>query len=219
MRMPTIAVKNIAGETVRERELNPALFAVPANDTLVHQVYVALSANMRRPIAHTKDRGERSGSGIKPWRQKGTGRARVGSVRSPIWRKGGVTFGPTKERNFSKKANRKMRQKAVLIALSGKFRDQKLIIVDALSFSEQKTKRFAEALERWNVAGRGVLVGLTAAERATERMIRNIPRTETIGTDLINVLSLLDREYLIMSEASIDQLEKRFRDWNTSSVT
>lgn len=212
--MSKISVKNIAGETVKERELSPALFDMPANDALVHQVYVALAANRRDPIAHTKDRGERSGSGIKPWRQKGTGRARVGSVRSPLWRKGGVTFGPTKEQNFSKQSNRKMRQKAVLVALSGKFRAGKLVVVDTFSFTETKTKRFAEALGHWGIAGKSVLVGLSSVERNTARMVRNIPRTETTGADLLNVWELLNREYLVLSEAGIAQLEDRFKEWD-----
>ena len=116
--MTKITVKNIAGKDVREIELKDFLFDLPSNDTLLHQVYVAQTSNQRHSIAHTKDRSERAGSGIKPWRQKGTGRARAGAVRSPLWRKGGVTFGPTKDRNWSKDTNQKMRQKAVMIALS-----------------------------------------------------------------------------------------------------
>ena len=99
--MPKITVKNIAGKDVKEINLKDFIFDVPSNDTLIHQVYVAQAGNARHAIAHTKDRSERAGSGIKPWQQKGTGRARSGSVRSPLWRKGGVTFGPTKDRNFS----------------------------------------------------------------------------------------------------------------------
>ncbi|MEI9966076.1 MAG: 50S ribosomal protein L4 [Candidatus Moraniibacteriota bacterium] len=110
--MPKVTVKNLSGKEVKELTLSDACFGLPSNDVLVHQVYVALSGNRRQAIAHTKDRSERAGSGRKPWRQKGTGRARVGEVRTPVWRKGGVVFGPLSTRNFSKAANRKMRQKA-----------------------------------------------------------------------------------------------------------
>src|SRR4030042_3579155 len=96
------AVHNLAGKKIKDIELSDSVFSLPENDTLLHQVFVAQYANRRQVLAHAKDRAERAGSGKKPWRQKGTGRARVGSVRSPIWRKGGVIFGPTKDRNFKK---------------------------------------------------------------------------------------------------------------------
>lgn len=143
--MLKVQVKDIAGKDVKEITLKESVFGLPSNDALLHQVYVILSGNQRTAIAHTKDRSERAGSGRKPWRQKGTGRARVGQVRSPIWRKGGVTFGPTKDRNFSKNSNAKMRQKAVMVALSEKIRSGKFIVLDALSFSDPKTKLFVES--------------------------------------------------------------------------
>lgn len=212
--MLKVTVKNIAGKDVKELELPEALFAVPANDTLLHQVYVALTANQRVAIAHTKDRSERSGSGIKPWRQKGTGRARAGATRSPLWRKGGITFGPTKDRNFSKDTNRKMRQKATLIALSEKIRSGKLIIIDAFEYPEQKTKLFAATLANLGITGRGTALGFTGEELPLGVMVRNIPKVEYGLAENLNVMQLLDREYLILSVSGIKRIEERFAEWS-----
>ncbi len=209
-----VTVKNLAGKDVKDLELSEALFGLPGNDTLLHQIYVAMTANLRQVIAHTKDRGDRAGSGIKPWRQKGTGRARVGSVRSPIWRKGGITFGPTKDRNFSKNTTAKMRQKATLIALSEKVRGGKLVILDTFTFPEKKTKLFAESLKHLDISGKGLTLCLTGEEKAFERVARNVPKVEQTLTENLNVKELLDREYVLMTEAGIKKLEERFKTWN-----
>src|SRR5512140_3774542 len=110
--MTSVKVYNLAGKEVEELKLSDSVFGLPVNADLVHQVAVAQSGNMRQVMAHTKNRGERAGSGKKPWRQKGTGRARVGSVRTPVWRKGGVVFGPTNERNFKKDIPKKINRRA-----------------------------------------------------------------------------------------------------------
>jgi large subunit ribosomal protein L4 len=213
--MSKVTVKNIAGADVKELSLKESVFAVPANDTLVHQVYVALTANARVAIAHTKDRGERAGSGIKPWRQKGTGRARAGATRSPLWRKGGVTFGPTKERNFSKNTTAKMRQKAVMIALSEKVRAGKFVVLDALSYSDKKTKLFAETLKTLGVTGKSLTVALDGAELSFSLMSRNIPKVAHTLAENLNVVQLLDHEYVLLTEAGVKVLEKRFAAWDT----
>lgn len=217
--MLQVTVKNILGKDVKELTLPEFVFALPANDTLLHQVYVAQTANKRHPIAHTKDRSERAGSGIKPWRQKGTGRARAGATRSPIWRKGGVTFGPTKERNFSKNTTAKMRQKAVMTALSEKIRSQKLIILDALNFSDKKTKSFAETLKHLSITGKSLTLALSGDEFALTVMSRNIPKIENTLTENLNVVQLLDHEYMIITEAGVKLLEKRFADWEKKAKT
>ncbi len=140
--MPKVKYYNQQAEVLGEMELNPKIFDVKINPALVHQTVVAQMANMRQVLAHTKGRGEVRGGGKKPWRQKGTGRARHGSIRSPIWRGGGVTFGPTKERNFKKDINKKMKQKAMLMALSDKVSSKNLVILDKLTVDEFKTKKF-----------------------------------------------------------------------------
>ena len=212
--MAKVSVYNTSGKTVGEIELSDKLFALPSNDTLLHQVYVVLSGNLRQVIAHTKDRSERAGSGVKPWKQKGTGRARIGSVRAPHWRKGGVVFGPSNTRNFVRELNRKMRQKAVLIALSEKIRSGKLLVVDTFTFETQKTKQFASFLASLKIAKRGLLVALDIAEKDTERMSRNVEKViNTLAVD-VNVKQLLDKEYLLISKQGLETLEKRFADWN-----
>lgn len=212
--MAKVSVYNTSGKSVGEIDLSDALFALPSNDTLLHQVYVVLSGNLRQAIAHTKNRAERSGSGIKPWKQKGTGRARIGSVRAPHWRKGGVAFGPRNDRNFVRDLNRKMRQKAVLIALSEKIRSGKLLVVDSFAFEERKTQRFASFLEALKVTKRGMVVALDLTEKDIERMSQNIEKIlNTLAVDL-NVKQLLDKEYCLISKQGVVALEKRFADWN-----
>lgn len=201
---------NAKGEQAGTIDLPEAVFAVASNDTLVHQVYVAIAANLRNPIAHTKGRGERAGSGKKPWKQKGTGRARVGSVRSPLWRKGGVTFGPTKDRNFSKDTNRKMRRKALCVALSEKLRAEKIRIVDEFSFETKKTKAFADLLGRIGVRPGKVLVGFSKAEREIGLLSRNIEKTTNVLSENMSVYDLLNHEYLLVTRQSIDLLSARF---------
>src|SRR3989339_1266964 len=134
------AVHNLEGKKIKDIELANFVFGVEKNDVLLHQVYVAQYANRQQILAHTKDRAERAGSGKKPWKQKGTGRARVGSVRSPIWRKGGIVFGPTKDRNFKKDVPKKMGQKALAVALSSKVRDKEMFLIEDLAMKEAKTK-------------------------------------------------------------------------------
>ncbi|HWQ60316.1 MAG TPA: 50S ribosomal protein L4 [Candidatus Fimivivens sp.] len=202
---------NAKGEKTGDIELPEAVFDVPSNDTLLHQVYVAIAANLRQPIAHTKDRAERAGSGKKPWRQKGTGRARIGQVRAPHWRKGGIVFGPTKDRNFSKEANKKMRQKAVRIALSEKLRADKIRFVDAFSFDDRKTKSFSNLIGGLGIsAGKRSLVGFAREERDIERMSRNIDRVENVLSENMSVYDLLQTEYLVLTSKSVVMLSERF---------
>lgn len=143
----TTQVYSQSGEKIKEVELNPAIFNVEAKESVVHQVAVAQMANSRTAIAHTKTRGEVRGGGAKPWRQKGTGRARAGSRRSPIWVGGGITFGPRKDRNFSQKVNKKMKTKALFMCLSDKVNNNLLILLDKLTVSDGKTKEMVAVLK------------------------------------------------------------------------
>ena len=129
-----------------EVELSDDIFGAPFKPALIRQVVLAFLANARTPVAHTKDRGEVSGGGRKPWRQKGTGRARHGSIRSPIWVGGGVAHGPRKEKDYSQKVNKKMRRIAMISALSRKAKDGEIIVIDSLNFDEPKTKKAKEIL-------------------------------------------------------------------------
>ncbi len=140
-------IYDIKGKEVGDVTLPEEIFGLNFNADLVHQVVISMMSNQRQVLAHTKGRGEVSGGGKKPWKQKGTGRARHGSIRSPIWRGGGITFGPTKERNFSKKINKKMKTKALLSVLSAKQKDGEILFVDKLSLEAPKTKDAKEILE------------------------------------------------------------------------
>jgi large subunit ribosomal protein L4 len=208
--MATVKVYNLQGKQTEELKLNDSVFGLPDNNGLVHQVYVALAGNKRQSIADTKTRGERAGSGIKPWRQKGTGRARVGSVRTPVWRKGGVVFGPTSERNFKKKINKKMNAKALKTVLSGKLRDQELTIIEKLDLKEKKTGKMAKALASLKLKG-SVLIGFSDSEKEMIRISRNLPKVKNVFTSQLNVLDMLNKKNLILSKESVKYLEGKYK--------
>src|SRR3989338_2400984 len=156
--MTTAPLYNQMGETIGTVGLNSALFEVPLNTALLHEAVVAQEANARVVVAHTKDRGEVRGGGKKPWKQKGTGRARHGSTRSPIWKGGGVTFGPTAVRNFAKKLNKKARRAALLSALSDAHRQERFLVVDSLVLPEVKTKILSTLMSKLPYANERALV-------------------------------------------------------------
>src|SRR5258708_929948 len=145
MEMP---LYNQEAEKVGTLTVGDNVFGVPFNSDLLYQVTTAQLSNRRQVIAHTKGRGEVRGGGKKPWQQKGTGRARHGSIRSPIWKGGGVTHGPTKERNFKKKINHSAAQKALTVALSAKVRDGQVVFVDAINLAEHKTKAMSAVFQK-----------------------------------------------------------------------
>ncbi len=203
-----IPVYNLEGKKTQEIEVAEAVFALPSNDDLLHQAYVAIAANKRSAIAHTKDRSERSGSGKKPWRQKGTGNARVGEKRNPVWRKGGVAFGPTKDRNFSKNINRKMKQKAILISLAEKIRKEDLVVVEDFKIKEKKTKDFAKVLDSLKISNR-VLVGFDETEKDIRLYSRNLENVSNILTRNLNVYDLLNNKKLLLTKTSMEFIEKR----------
>jgi large subunit ribosomal protein L4 len=208
--MAKVKLYNTQGEEVKEIELNDTVFGLPKNDDLVHQIFVSLGANQRQVLAHTKNRGERAGSGIKPWKQKGTGRARVGSVRTPTWRGGGVAFGPTKERNFKKKINKKMNAKAIATVLSGKLRDGEIIVIDKLALQANKTKEMAQVLNNLKIRGR-ILMGFATEEKALRAYSRNIENVNNILIEKLNVLDMLNNKNLIISYDSVKYLEDKYQ--------
>jgi large subunit ribosomal protein L4 len=204
-----VAVHNLKGEKVKDIELSESIFGLKQNDTLLHQIYVAQYANRRKVLAHTKDRAERAGSGIKPWKQKGTGRARVGSVRSPIWRKGGVTFGPTKDRNFKKDIPKKMGRKALAIALSGKLKDGELVLAESLKIDDPKTKKMEQAMVSLKLKG-STLIGFSKNEAETKKASRNLKKVTNIDIENLNVFDILNHKYFVISEEGMKVLENRF---------
>ena len=147
--MPTLSLKiyNIEGEEAGDIKLPAGIFGIEINNDLLYQAITIQRANSRKVFAHTKDRSEVRGGGKKPWQQKGTGRARHGSTRSPVWVGGGITFGPRKEKNFKKKINKKAKRKAIFMALSSKVKDKELLVLDKLELKEPKTKTMVKILE------------------------------------------------------------------------
>ena len=201
---------NQSGEEIGKVELPDRIFNVKVNPDLVHQVVLAQTANERKPLAHAKGRGEVRGGGKKPWRQKGTGRARHGSIRSPIWKGGGVTHGPLKEKDYSKKINKKSRQKALFMALSSKVRDGELKVVDSLELTEAKTKTMKGILER--IAGKGsVLLVQPDSNQKLVKASRNLPFAKTARADSLNVKDVLEKKLLILMKDSIPVIEKTYR--------
>jgi large subunit ribosomal protein L4 len=201
------------GKESGKAELPSEIFDVKMNSDLVHQVVISQMSNQRQVIAHTKDKSEVRGGGKKPWKQKGTGRARHGSIRSPIWKGGGVTFGPTKDRNFKKKINKKMRRKALFMVLSSKVKDKEMIILDELKIEKPKTKEIELIvnIQQPKVKRQGsVLVALAKKDVNITRAARNIQKVKTIQAKDLNVLDLLNYKYLMMPKEGVDVIKKTF---------
>ena len=203
-------IYNQKGEEIEKTELPAEIFEVKMNSDLVHQVVLVQQANQRRKMAKTKDRGEKRGGGRKPWRQKGTGRARAGSNRSPIWRGGGVTFGPTTEKVFKKKITKKMRRKALFMVLSVKAKDNLLLIINSFSFEKAKTKLARQILDKLFLEKGSGLVALAELDKRAILAIRNIPKTSIIQAKDLNILDILSYKYLVMPKEAIKVIEKTF---------
>jgi large subunit ribosomal protein L4 len=211
-----IKVYNQTAEFVHDLELSEKIFGVKSNAELLHQAVITQMANERQVLADTKDRSEVRGGGKKPWKQKGTGRARVGSSRSPIWVGGGVTFGPTSDRNFSKKINKKMKQKAMFMALSDKLANGTLVILDDLKMDEFKTKKFNEVLTAietkvLNNDRRNILIINDSKDEKVKYSARNLKGTEIINLENINIVELLKYKNLLLTEAAVKTLEERYK--------
>jgi len=218
-----IEVYNQKAEPVSELKLADKIFAVPVKQDLVHQAVVAQMANMRQVLANTKDRSEVRGGGKKPWKQKGTGRARAGSSRSPIWIGGGVTFGPLKERNFSLKINIKMKRKALFMVLSDKVAVKNIIVLDKLEMADYKTKVFAGILDGLDKvfeknavkdeakSRRSVLIIESGKDEKVKYSGRNLNGVKIINLSNINILDLLKYKKVITTVEVIQNLEKVYK--------
>jgi len=208
-----VKVYNQKGEEVGETVLPKEIFGREINSDLIHQVAVCMMANQRLPWAHTKDRSEVRGGGRKPWPQKGTGRARHGSIRSPIWVGGGVTHGPRKEKKYEKKIPKKMKRLALFCVLSGKLKDKELFVLDKLELKTPKTKLMAEIIKnlREKLLKKGrILIALPQKNEVIERATRNLPNVETIEARNLNVLDLLNHKYLILLKDSVKVIKDTF---------
>lgn len=207
--MLKVPIYNLEGKKSGDLSLSEKVFGLASNNSLLHQAYITILGNQRKVIAHTKDRGERAGSGKKPWRQKGTGNARVGSVRNPVWRGGGIVFGPTKDRNFKKDINKKMMRKAILIALSEKVRSKNLLVLDKIEIVSKKTKEFSKAIKNLEIKGR-TLIGFSEKEREFQLYSRNLEKIQNIYVKSLNVFDILNNKNLILSKDSIKYLEEKY---------
>ena len=196
------SLKNMQGQEVGSVELPDDIFNIEPNQTVMHQALVRQLANQRQGTHKTKTRGEVSGGGRKPWRQKGTGRARQGTIRAPQWRGGGTVFGPT-PRSYAKRMPRKMRRLALRSALSVKAGEQKIVVLDELSFDAPRTKDMVAVLDALDVE-RSALVLLPEADDVVELSARNIPYVKTLRANYINVRDLLGYETVIMPQQAID---------------
>ncbi len=202
------AVHNQQGEEKGTVLLPKEIFELPMNSDLVHQVAISQMANQRIVTAQAKDRGEVRGGGRKPWRQKGTGRARHGSRRSPIWRGGGVTFGPTKDRVFKKKINKKMKKKALFMVLSEKAKSNLLVVLDELKLEKAKTKSLAKLMGNFKKGS--FLIALPQIEKNVILAGRNLSGVEVVEARNLNVLDLLSSKYLMMPKESIKVVKEIF---------
>lgn len=214
-------IYNQSGEIVGELKLSDKVFAVKVNEDLVHQAMVTQSANERQVLAHTKTKAEVSGGGKKPWKQKGTGRARAGSSRSPIWIGGGVTFGPRKDRNFSKKINKKMKQKALTMVLSDRFSNNNMAIVDKIEVKDYKTKVFNDFLkkienifpvasDKKKVSKRSILFVNDNKDEKVVMSCRNLAGFNIINLENLNIIDLLKYKNLMITESAVKIINDRY---------
>jgi len=204
---------NQKGEVIDQIDLPESIFKRKWNPSLVHQVLVALQSNQRKPIAHAKDRGEVRGGGRKPWRQKGTGRARHGSIRSPLWIGGGVTFGPTKEKKYEKKINKKAKLSAFLSALSKKFEDKEIKIIDKIEIEKPKTKEMANILKNFlntQKKNRGLLI-LSESNKDIIKATRNLKFADVTIVDNLSLLDVLKYKNLLFVKNAVAKLEDRIK--------
>jgi large subunit ribosomal protein L4 len=204
--MSTVNIVNTKNESVGQIELNDAVFNREVKEYILHEVVRMQRAARRAGNACTKTRVEVSGGGRKPWRQKGTGRARAGTNRSPLWRGGGVTFGP-KPRDYSFKINRKVRQQAVAMALSARFQEGNLVVLDAFSMDQIKTKEFVQIMNVLDVDN-GIIVTDNANENLSKSS-RNVNGYKIMSSEGLNVYDLLLHKKVILLQPVIESLEKR----------
>jgi len=201
-----VKLYNEQGEATGELTLAPETFGLPVNETLVHQAMRTQMSNARAPLAHVKIRSEVRGGGKKPWRQKGTGRARHGSIRSPLWKGGGATFGPRKNRSFTLRMNKKARRKAVAMVLSDKARHERIVALEQLEPKEYKAKTLLTLIGKLPVERRVLLIIAKANAKVT-KSIANVAMISALRADSLNVVELLKADYLVITKASLEVIQ------------
>lgn len=212
MKLP---VYNQKGESVNEVELDSRIFGVKPDSHVMAEVVRAQLLSARSSTAHTKTRGEVRGGGKKPWKQKGTGRARVGSTRSPIWRHGGITFGPRSNRNWEVKVNKKLKKKALFMSLSDKAKNNSIMLFENIEMEKAKTRLFAMFLQNFRKAvknvGKKVLLVLPKKNENIIKSSRNLPNVEYIFAKNLNIKEVLDADTLFLPTESLEVIAKTFK--------
>jgi large subunit ribosomal protein L4 len=203
--MANIEVKDAAGKKVKDLELAAGVFDIEPNMTVMHEVVTAQRASWRQGTSNTLTRGQVSGGGKKPWRQKGTGRARQGTIRAPHWTGGGVVFGPH-PRSYAKKVNSKVVKLAMRSALSAKLADGELTIVENLQFEKPSTKQAKAMLAAWGLEGRTMLV-IDSEDVNTYLSFRNLPKVDIITAHMMNTYDFLDNKNLVITEKALEYIE------------
>ncbi|MCJ7580354.1 MAG: 50S ribosomal protein L4 [Candidatus Aminicenantes bacterium] len=206
--MPTVQVIDTSGKKIEEVKAPDEIFAVPLKEHLLYEAVINFRANQRQGTASTKTRGEVRGGGRKPWRQKGTGRARAGSNRSPIWRGGGTTFGP-KPRDYSYSLPKKAKRSALKSALSMKLAEKQLLIVNALEIKEPKTKEAAALIKGLKVDS--VLIVDRHDNKNLFLSARNIPKTKVVDVSQVNVYDVLNYNWLVLTKRAFDSLTEKLK--------
>lgn len=204
--MPKVALFNQNGSQVGEVELNDSVFGIEPNNHVLFEAVVMQRASLRQGTHKTKIRSEVAGGGRKPWRQKGTGRARQGSIRSPQWRGGGTVFGPT-PRSYSYKLPKKVRRLAIKSALSSKVLEENILVLENLAFDAPKTKEFNNVLKGLSVESKALIVTASLEENVA-LSARNLPGVTVVEADGINVLDVLNHDKLIMTKAAVEKVEE-----------
>jgi large subunit ribosomal protein L4 len=204
--MIEVAVKSVGGEVVRQLQLDERVWGITPNTAVLHQAVVAQLANQRKGTHATKTRGMVAGGGKKPWRQKGTGRARQGSTRAPHWRGGGIVFGPH-PRSYHKDLPRKMRRLALRSALSAKVQDGELVVVDQFTLAAAKTKEMVAVLDRLGATGSALIV-LGEADGAAKRAAANLPKVRTALPGSTNLLDLLKHRWLLITVDAVEAITR-----------
>jgi large subunit ribosomal protein L4 len=204
--MPKVALYNQSGSQVGEVELNDSVFGIEPNEHVLFEAIIMQRASLRQGTHKVKNRSEVSGGGRKPWRQKGTGRARQGSIRSPQWRGGGTVFGPV-PRSYSYKLPKKVRRLAIKSALSSKVLGENILVLESLSFDAPKTKEFADVLKNLSV-GKKALVVTDGSNPNVALSARNIPGITVVEANGINVLDVVSHDKLIVTKAAVEKIEE-----------
>jgi large subunit ribosomal protein L4 len=214
--MLKIAVYNQEGKKVKEEDLNPKVFGLEVKPEFIHQVLTSILANNRHNYAHTKTKGEVRGGGKKPWKQKGTGRARAGSIRSPLWHGGGTVFGPLNERNYAQKINKRAKEAALRMSLSDKVKDNSIFVLDKISLAEIKTKIFFKILSNLipdyknkKAKAKRIVFSLLEKDLNIIKSARNIRNLKVIPATDLGLLECLKSDYLLLTLDGLKKIEKR----------